>query len=88
MLSAIGKGIFYFLTVIETAILIRVIMVWFVDPFSRIMQILLQVTEPFIAPIRAILSRFTGDMPMIDLSPMLAFMLISVLKEIVLIVIK
>ncbi len=88
MLSAIGKGIFYFLTVIETAILIRVIMSWFVDPFSRIMQILLQVTEPFIAPIRAILSRFTGDMPMIDLSPMLAFMLISVLKEIVLIVIK
>lgn len=86
MLSVIGKGIFYFLSLIETAIMIRVIMSWFVDPFSRIMQIFLQVTEPFIAPIRTILSRFVGDTPMFDFSPMLAFMMISVLKQVFLIV--
>ncbi len=88
MLAVIGKGIFYFLSVIETAILIRVIMSWFVDPFSRIMQIFLQVTEPFIAPIRAILARFVGETPMFDLSPMLAFMVISVLKEVFLVVFR
>ena len=86
MLSVIGKGIFYFLSVIEAAILIRAILSWFVDPYSRIMQILIQVTEPFVAPVRALLSRFMGDMPMIDFSPMLAMLLISTLKQIFLIV--
>ncbi|MBQ4156927.1 MAG: YggT family protein [Clostridia bacterium] len=86
MLSVIGKGIFYFLSVIETAILIRAILSWFVDPYSRIMQILIQVTEPFVAPIRALLSRFMGDMPMVDFSPMLAMLLISTLKQIFLVV--
>ncbi|MBQ5770602.1 MAG: YggT family protein, partial [Clostridia bacterium] len=80
MLSVIGTGILYFLSVIETVILLRAILSWFIDPYSRIMQILYAVTEPFIAPIRAVLSRFMGDMPMMDFSPLIAMLLISALK--------
>ena len=86
MLSVIGTGILYFLSVIETVILLRAILSWFIDPYSRIMQILYAVTEPFIAPIRAVLSRFMGDMPMMDFSPLIAMLLISVLKQVFFIV--
>lgn len=85
MLSVIGIGIFYFLTVIETAILVRAIMSWFVDPYSRVMQLLYMVTEPFVAPIRALLMKFMGDQPMVDFSPMLAMLLVTVVKQIFLI---
>ncbi len=85
MLSVIGKGFFYFLSVIETAIMLRWILSWFIDPYSRIIQLLAAVTEPFVAPIRALLSRFMGDMPMIDFSPMLAMLLIGVLKQVLLV---
>ncbi|MBR3928571.1 MAG: YggT family protein [Clostridia bacterium] len=87
MLSIIGTGIYYFLTVIETAIFLRSILSWFVDPYSRILQLLYAITEPFVAPVRALLSRFTGDMPMVDFSPMLAWLLISVVKQVFLVVI-
>ncbi|MBQ1258183.1 MAG: YggT family protein [Clostridia bacterium] len=86
MLSVIGTGILYFLSVIETVILLRAILSWFIDPYSRIMQILYAVTEPFIAPIRAVLSRFMGDMPMMDFSPLIAMLLISALKQVFFIV--
>lgn len=88
MLSLIGKGIYYFLSLIELAIFLRAIMSWFVDPFSRIMQIIGAVTEPFIAPVRALLSKFVGEMPMIDFSPMLAWLLISAVKEIFLVIFR
>ena len=86
MLSVIGTGIFYFLSAIETAIFVSVILSWFIDPYSRILQLLYAVTEPFVAPIRALLSRFMGDMPMIDFSPMIAMLLISVIKQVFLVV--
>ena len=86
MLSVIGKGIYYFLSLIELAIFLRAILSWFIDPYSRIMQILYAVTEPFIAPIRAVLSRFMGDMPMMDFSPLIAMLLISALKQVFFIV--
>lgn len=81
MLFIIGKGIFYFLSLIETAILLRAILSWFVDPYSRIMQILYTVTEPFVAPVRALLNRFFGDMQMLDFSPMIAMLLVTLLKQ-------
>lgn len=81
MLTVIGKGIYYFLSVIETAIIARSILSWFVDPFSRFMQILYSVTEPFVAPVRALLSRFIGETPMLDFSPMLAYLVLTFVKQ-------
>ncbi|MBE5791057.1 MAG: YggT family protein [Clostridia bacterium] len=86
MLSVIGTGIFYFLSAIETAIFVSVILSWFIDPYSRILQLLYAVTEPFVAPIRALLSKFMGDMPMIDFSPMIAMLIISLLKQMFLVI--
>ena len=86
MLSVIGTGIFYFLSAIETAIFLSVILSWFIDPYSRVLQLLYAVTEPFVAPIRALLSRFMGDMPMIDFSPMIAMLIISLLKQMFLVI--
>lgn len=86
MLSLIGTGIFYFLSAIETAIFLSVILSWFIDPYSRILQLLYAVTEPFVAPIRMLLSKFIGDTPMFDFSPMVAMLLISVLKQVFLVI--
>ncbi len=86
MLSVIGTGIFYFLSAIETAIFVSVILSWFIDPYSRILQLLYAVTEPFVAPIRALLSKFMGDMPMIDFSPMIAMLIISLIKQMFLVI--
>lgn len=58
------------LRILKYALLLRVLLSWIQpDPGSRLNQILSQVTEPILAPIRSILPR-TG---MIDLSPLLAF---------------
>ena len=60
--------------------LIRVLSSWFqVDPYSPVMRVLYQVTEPVLAPIRRILPQ-TGGM---DFSPMVALILLQVLESIV-----
>lgn len=86
MLSVIGIGIYYFLTVIESAIFISVLMGWFVDPYNRFLQLLYAITEPFVAPIRALLSRFMGDTPIFDFSPMIAILLLNALKQVFLVI--
>jgi YggT family protein len=66
------------LTVLWIAILARVLISWF-DPmfknsFSRILH---DVTEPILGPIRSMLPR-TG---MVDLSPIVAFLIIWILQQ-------
>lgn len=61
------------------AIFIRIIFSWTgFDPTSPIFQVIMEITEPILLPIRSILPR----MGMIDLSPMVAsfllFMLINI----------
>jgi len=63
--------------------LIRVLSSWFqVDPYSPVMRLLYQVTEPVLAPIRRTLNSVpqTGGM---DFSPMVALILLQVLESIV-----
>jgi YggT family protein len=66
-----------FLSVMQFAIIARAILSWF-DPGARwpISQILLQITEPIIAPIRRVMPR-TG---FIDFSPLVALLLIYLLR--------
>ena len=60
--------------------LIRVLSSWFqVDPYSPVMRVLYQMTEPVLAPIRRILPQ-TGGM---DFSPVVALILLQVLESIV-----
>jgi len=62
-------------------LLARVLASWFqVDPYNPLMQLLYRLTEPVLAPIR----RFLPPAGAIDFSPVVAFVLIIVAKQIVL----
>lgn len=69
-----------FFTALWIALLARVLLSW-VDPMGnmRVSQIAREITEPILAPIRSILPN-TG---MIDLSPLVAFLLIQVLQSLI-----
>lgn len=61
-------------------LLARVLTSWFqVDPYNPIIRILYQLTEPLLAPIRRLLPQ-TG---MMDFSPIVAFVLITIVERIV-----
>ncbi len=69
-------------TVLWIALLGRVILSWInvtpSSPLYPIVTILYQITEPILAPIRRVLPR----MGMLDLSPMVALILISMIQRI------
>ena len=68
-------------TVLSIALIGRVVVSWLnVGPSSSmypIVSILHQITEPILAPIRNVLPKFG----MLDLSPMVAIILISILQR-------
>ncbi|MCK5492650.1 MAG: YggT family protein [Candidatus Omnitrophica bacterium] len=65
--------------ILNFIIFVRVIMSWVsADPRNKIVQFILKVTEPILAPIRRVLP-VSG----IDLSPMIAFFLIMFLRNFV-----
>jgi YggT family protein len=76
--------------IIEFAILARVIISWL--PMQRgnrltnkLVTFLYQVTEPILAPIRSLIERSSfGKNMMFDFSPIIAFLLIGLLRNIVL----
>jgi YggT family protein len=66
--------------VLSIAVFARAILTWFsVDPSNPLVDILVQITEPILAPIRSIMPR-TG---FIDLTPMVAIILLNVIGQIV-----
>jgi YggT family protein len=67
--------------VLSLAILGRVLLSW-IDPFGnmRISQILRDVTEPILAPIRSVLP----SMSMFDFSPIVAMLLLQALSRLLL----
>jgi len=69
------------LTVLSILIFLRAIISWIpgiVDPRGPIAEFLITVTEPILAPIRALMPRM-----MFDFSPMLAILLLNVIARIV-----
>ncbi len=78
MSSDVNSFIQLILTIISFAIIGRAIVSWF-DPTGRssIQRILIDLTEPIIAPIR----RVVPSMGMIDLSPFIALLLIQVVSR-------
>ncbi len=66
-----------FITIMQFAIIGRAILSWFDRSQSNpISQFLVQLTEPIVAPIRSILP----SMGMIDLSPLVAILVLFVLR--------
>ncbi len=76
LLIAIAQGVDIFLTFITWLILIRALISWVnPDPYNPIVQFLHRTTDPLLDRIR----RFLPPLP-IDISPIIAFILIHVLK--------
>jgi YggT family protein len=66
------------INVFEIILLLRVLISWFrVDPYNPLIRLLYDITEPVLAPIRAVLPS-TG---MMDFSPLVAFLLLFALRS-------
>jgi YggT family protein len=78
--SAISQVIFLILRVFEFVLLARVLLSWFpnVDRSNPIIQLLYDITEPVLRPIRDMLP----PNGMFDLSPLIAFIIIQVIATI------
>lgn len=73
-------------SIIEITIILRAVLSWLPVPRdSKLVYLLYQITEPILAPIRSIVqkSSFFGSI-MIDISPIIAFLLIRIIRTIVL----
>ncbi|MFL5382166.1 MAG: YggT family protein [Longimicrobiaceae bacterium] len=73
--------LYQFLSLVQLLIVARVILSWVASPVSRnpVVQLIRQVTDPILLPIRSILPR-TG---MFDLSPMVALFAIYFLQSLI-----
>jgi YggT family protein len=68
-------------TVLSIAVIARALLSWF-DPTMRfpISQLIVDLTEPIIAPIRRVVPPIGG---MIDLSPIVALILLQVIERVI-----
>ena len=72
LLISLVFNILYFLLVI------RIILSWVAaDPYNEIVQVIYRVTDPILAPLK----RLPLQIGMLDFSPVVAFILLSVLKN-------
>ena len=77
LLVAIAQGLDIFLSFLYWLIIIRAFVSWVSpDPYNPIVQFLYRTTEPLLERIR----RFLPSMP-IDISPMIAIILVYILKN-------
>ncbi len=72
-------------TIIYFLLVARIIISWFnVNPYNELVQAIYRVTEPILAPLR----RLPLRIGMIDLSPILAFVLLSFVNSLVVGILK
>ena len=72
------------LRIIDSLILVRVLLSFFPTlQSSKISYFIYQMTEPILAPCRAILDKLGLGMGMIDFSPILAFLILGFLQNLI-----
>ncbi len=83
--TAIGTAVVILLQIIQYAILIRVIVSWLPFPKdNQFIRLLYQITDPVLMPIRNMIERTSwGRNMMIDFSPIIAFLILGVLINII-----
>jgi len=75
--SVASQVVCIFATLLVLAIIVRALLSWFnMDPRSPLIQTLNSITEPILEPIRRIMPR----LGMIDLSPLVAILLLQFLS--------
>jgi len=68
-------------TILGFAIIIRALLSWVqIDPYNPIVQILYQITEPILAPLRRYIPPIGG---MMDITPIVALIILQILQAIV-----
>ncbi len=76
----LGDVLATLISLLALAIFLRAILSWVVrDPYNPVMQFLDQITEPILQPLRQIIPR----MGMIDITPLVAIILLQVLALLV-----
>jgi YggT family protein len=79
-IDSFGGVVAALIRLLALAILFRALLSWFVrDPYNPLVQALDAVTEPILQPLRQVIPR----MGMIDLTPMVAIILLTVIAELV-----
>ncbi len=64
----------------QIVLLARVLLSWVrVDPYNPLVQVLYQITEPVLAPIRRVMPQGMG----LDFSPVIAMILVQLLVEVI-----
>jgi YggT family protein len=79
ILKAVASILDITVTFYSIVLFARVIMSWIRIPYSQISQLVYQITEPVLAPIRRRLPVSMG----IDFSPMIVFILLMVIRMVV-----
>lgn len=71
-----------FLNIVTWLIFIRAMVSWFIRDYSNpIMRFLINMTEPILKPIRSLLFRLKIGGNMVDFSPLVALLLIQLLRQ-------
>jgi YggT family protein len=74
-----------FFTLLSLAILARVLLSWVrVSPYHPAVQLLYQITEPILAPLR----RIIPPVGMVDISPIIAMLLLQIIQQVLVAVIR
>lgn len=80
------QAFYTLINIIEMALIIRAILSWIPNlprdnPFVKILN---QVTEPILSPIRKLIEKSSfGSGSMIDFSPVIAFLILELIKNII-----
>ncbi len=73
-----------FIRVVNSLILIRVLLSFFPNlRYSKITDIIYQLTEPVLAPCRALLDKVGLNMGMVDFSPIVAYMILRIVQMLI-----
>ena len=84
-MNVLTTTIVWFLTALEIALFARAILSWVsvaAPAIHGLQRLLYELTEPMLQPIRALIERsiFQGNGNIFDISPLIAFILIDVIK--------
>jgi YggT family protein len=80
MVTFLATFLWLLLQVLTIAIIIRALLSWFpIDRSNPLIQVLDQITEPVLAPLR----RIIPTIGMIDITPLVAILLLQLLQGIV-----
>jgi len=83
-MSIWAKTLYYFLEVVSYILIARILLSWFPQiRNSRFYQILLQLTEPLLLPVRNLLSRTRlAEIPF-DISVIIVYLIIMILQMVI-----